>query len=92
MIKTYKRTLSELSKEQLIYLIEQMSHSLLLIGEHCVEESKMHISSERAIDEIRKDIYRMPSLYDATSTGAFIDMKMGNISPEEYHRIIGLED
>ena len=54
MIKAYKRTLSELSKEQLIYLIEQMSHSMFLIGEHCVEESKMHISPERAIDEIKK--------------------------------------
>lgn len=92
MIKAHKRTLSELSKEQLIYLIEQMSHSLFLIGEHCVEESKMHISSERAIDKIRKDIYHMPSLYDATFASAFINMKMGKISPEEYRRIIGLED
>lgn len=92
MIKAHKRTLSELSKEQLIYLIEQMGHSLFLIGEHCVEESKMHISPERAIDEVRKDIYRMPSLYDAASAGAFIDMKMGKITPEEYRRIIGLED
>lgn len=92
MIEAYKRTLSELSKEQLIYLIEQMSHSLFLIGERCVEESKMHIYPESAIDKIRKDIYHMPSLYDVTSAGAFIDMKMGKISSEEYRRIIGLDD
>jgi hypothetical protein len=35
-----KETLSQLSKEQLIYLIEQLNHSQFLISETCVDESK----------------------------------------------------
>ena len=80
MTKHDKKTLNELSKEQLIYLIEQMDHSLCLIGETCVEESKWHIDSDKAVDKIRGYIYHMPSLYDATETKAYIDMKMKKIS------------
>lgn len=91
MTKRDKKVLKELSKEQLIYLIGQLNHSLFLIGETCVSESKLHINSDKAVDKIRGYIYDMPSLYDVTELKAFIDMKMEKISVEEYRKIIGLD-
>ena len=89
--KKEKTVLNELSKEQLIYLIERLIYSQKLIGEVCVEESKLHIESDEAVDKIRECIYRMPSLLNATDLKAFIDMKMNKISAEEYRKTIGLE-
>lgn len=90
MTKHDKETLSQLSKEQLIYLIEQLNHSQLLISETCVDESKQHIDSNKAVDKIRSYIYNMPSMYDAEELKAYIDMKMNKISVEDYKKIIGL--
>lgn len=91
MTKNDKRILNKLSKEQLIYLIEQMDKSLSFISEVCVDESKWHIDSNKAVDKIRGYIYHMPGLYDATEVSAYIDMKMEKISVEEYRKIIGLD-
>ena len=92
MTKHDKETLKKLSKEQLIYLIERLNHSLALIGTVCVDESKRHIDSDKAIDEIRNYIYDMPSMYNATELKAYIDMKMKKISIQEFRKILGLED
>lgn len=92
MTKHEKQVLSELSKEQLIYLIEQLNHSQFLISCVLVDESKWNIDSDKAVDKIRGYMYNMPSLYDATELKAFIDMKMEKISVEEYRKIIGLMD
>lgn len=92
MIEYEKKVLNELSKEQLIYLIEQLYNSQFLISEVCVEESKRHIGSDKAIDEISDYIYHMPSMYNATELKAYIDMQMGKISVSEYRKIIGLDD
>lgn len=92
MTNYYKETLSQLSKEQLIYLIEQLDYSQSLIGEVCVDESKMHIDSDRAVDKIRGYLYNMPSMYNVTNLKAYLDMKMGKISVLEYRKIIGIED
>ena len=78
MTKHNKQVLSELSKEQLIYLIEQLVHSQFLISEACVDESKWHINSDKAINKIREYIYDMPSLYDVTELKAYINMKIGD--------------
>lgn len=91
MIEEYKNNLNELSKDQLIYLIEKFYDSYHRIGNICVEESKMHISMEKAIEEIRKSLYPIPSLYDINFLKTYIDMEMGKISVEEYLRNIGLE-
>ena len=91
MTKSEKAVLNELSKEQLIYLIEKMDKSLFLISEVCVDESKWHITSDKAVDKIRDYIYQMPGLYDATEVKAYLDMKMEKISAEEYRKIIGLD-
>ena len=92
MIKSHKEQLNNLSKEQLIYLIEQLNDSMYFIGESCVDESKRHINSEDAIDKIRKHIYYVPSMYRTEDLKAYLDMKMGKISELDYRKIIGLED
>ena len=92
MIDQLKETLNELSKEQLIYLIEQYYHSQFLIGEVCVEESKQHISSENAVQKIRSYLYNMPNTYNVDNFKAQIDLKMGKITVDEYRKTLGLED
>ena len=91
MTKHTKELLMTLSNEQLIYLIEQMNHSLFLIGETCVAESKSHIETTDAIREIRDDIYDLPSVYNEAELKAYIDMKMGKITPQEYRKLLGFE-
>lgn len=91
MTKQLKEILNELSKEQLIYLIEQYYHSQFLIGEVCVDESKQHISSEKAINKIRSYLYDMPSTYNVDNFKALIDVKMGKISVDECRKILGLD-
>lgn len=76
MTKHDKEVLQELSKKQLIYLIEQMKNSLCKIGEACVEESKGHRSSNDAVEDIRGYIFDMPSLVDAEKTKRAIDLMM----------------
>ena len=91
MIKHRKELLMTLSNEQLIYLIEQMNRSLFLIGETCVAESKGHIEARDAIREIRDDIYDLPSTYNETELKAYIDMKMGKITTQEYRKLLGFD-
>ena len=91
MTDQLKEILNELSKDQLIYLIEQFYHSQFLISETCVEESKQHISSEKAVQNIRKYLYDMPNTYNVDNLKAQIDLKMGKITVDEYRKTLGLE-
>ena len=91
MTNQLKEALNELSKDQLIYLIEQYYHSQFLIGEVCVDESKRHISSEQAIQEIRNYLYDMPSTYNVDNVKGQIDMGIGKITVDEYRKILGLD-
>ena len=91
MTDQLKEILNELSKDQLIYLIEQFYHSQFLIGITCVEESKYHIPSEQAIQEIRKYLYDMPNTYNVDNFKAQIDLKIGKITVDEYRKIVGLD-
>ena len=91
MTDQLKEILNELSKEQLSYLIEQYYHSQFLIGEACVEESKRHISSERAIKKIRNCLYNIPNTYNVDNFKAQIDLKMGKITVDEYRKTLGLD-
>lgn len=92
MNKFEKDVLMSLSKEQLIYLIEQYSHSQFLISLTCVRESKLELDSDKAVDKIREYIYDAPSFDDENELKAYIDMKMNKISVKEYRKIIGLDD
>ena len=91
MTDKLKEILNELSKDQLIYLIEQFYHSQFLISEICVEASKCHISSENAVQKIRSYLYNMPNIYNVDNFKAQIDLKMGKITIDEYRKIIGLD-
>ena len=91
MTAQFKEALNELSKDQLIYLIEQYYHSQFLISEVCVEESKCHISSENAVQKIRIYLYNLPKTYNVTDFKALIDMKMGKITVDECRKILGLD-
>lgn len=86
-----KELLKTLSAEQLIYLIEQMNRSLFLITEVCVEESKHHIESTKAVEKIRDYIYDFPSIYEEAELKGYINMKMGKITIQEYRKILGME-
>lgn len=91
MTEHKKKLLNELSKEQLIYLIEQYEHSRFKIGCVCVDESKGHISSDKAVNKIRENIYNIPNYYEADELKGYIDMKMKKITVEDFRKIIGLE-
>ena len=92
MTDKLKEILNELSKDQLIYLIEQFYHSQFLISETCVDESKCHISSEKAVQKIRSYLYNMPNTYNVDNLKAQIDMEMGKITVDEYRKILGLDE
>lgn len=83
-----KEAFMTLSKEQLIHIIEECDHSLFLIGEVCVDENKMNISSDRAVEKIRDYIYNVPRCLDEKELKAEIDYDMGKISSKEYRKII----
>lgn len=64
-----------------------------IISEICVDESKQHIPSEQAIEEIRKEL-RNCNLPFCASTEEFIlllDYKMGKITLDEYKERIEID-
>ena len=91
MTDQLKEILNELSKEQLIYLIEQYYYSQFLISEVCVDESKQHISSENAVHKIRSYLYNLPKTYNVPDFKALIDMKMSKITVDECRKITGVD-
>ena len=85
-----KENLENLSKEQLIYIIDQLYSFYKRIGEICVNESKLHLTSKEAIAIIREksnDIQYDVKLRDE-HIGDYINMKLGKITPEELRKII----
>ena len=88
-----KKILNALTKEQLIFLINQYQHMEFIISEICVNESKQHIPSEQTIEEIRKEL-RNCNLPFCTSIEEFIsllDYKMGKITLDEYKERIEID-
>lgn len=51
--KLYDPTLLSLSKEELIQIIAMYRSCCFKIGSTCIEESKLHIDSDKAVDKIR---------------------------------------
>lgn len=87
-----KKILNALTKEQLIFLINQYQHMDFIISEICVNESKQHIPSEQAVEETRKEL-RNCNFPFCTSTEEFIsllDYKMHKITLDEYKERIGI--
>lgn len=86
-----KETLNQLTKEQLIWLIEQYRHCEFMICEICVEESKMHTDSASAVEEIRQCLWELPELRRDDKMGSYVDFKMGKITVKQFRKILGLE-
>lgn len=78
----------ELSKEQLVYLIEQFEHSSFIIGEICVDASKDELDSYEAVRQIRKNIFHIPYIMAIESLSAWVDHERGAMSNEEYRKLI----
>lgn len=89
-----EENLNACSKEQLIFLIDKYWSSMFNIGETCVDESKMHISSEKAINKIREELRLLdfPFACNSEILLAFINYKMGKINISEYRKILGVEN
>lgn len=89
-----KENLNACFKEQLIFLIDKYWNRMFNIGEICVDESKMHISSEKAVNKIREELRSLdfPFVCNSEILLAFIDYKMGKINISEYRKILGVED
>ena len=91
MTDLMKETLNYLTKEQLIWVIEQYWNCKFMIGEICVEESKMHIDSASAVEEIRQCLWELPKLRGDGDLGAYIDFQMGKITVKQFLKILGLD-
>lgn len=89
MRKDMYENLQKLSKEQLIKVIDDYDRCLCAISECCVSESKWHIESKDAVENIRGYLnkYNIYTLYDE-HLGEYINMRLGKISGEEYRKII----
>lgn len=91
LMKKSKRiyeNLSTLSKEQLIFIIEQYRSYSTSISEILVNESKRHIEPQSAIQEIRNKKFKMDMNFYDEHLKDYINMKMGLISSKEYRNII----
>lgn len=89
-----EENLNDCSKEQLIFLIDKYWNSMCIISEVCVDESKTHISSEKAVNKIREELRSLdfPFACNSEILLAFIDYKMGKIKMSEYRKRLGLEN
>lgn len=88
-----KKILNALTKEQLIFLINQYQHMEFLISEVCVNESKQHIPSEQVVEEIRKELRNcnFPFSNSIEEFISLLDYKMGKITLDEYKERIGID-
>jgi len=85
--------LNKCNKKQLMFIIDKLYQSLGSICEECVEESKHHIDSQNAIEEIRKHLNVINDFQ--WHSDYFVDeirCQMGEISVKELRKIMGLEN
>lgn len=78
--------LRKLSKEQLIYIIEQYRNVTRRMSDTLVRESQGYNSS-KACDIIR-DCLQDCDFIRTRELAAYVDMKLGKISSEEYRDIM----
>lgn len=84
-----KKNLEKLTKDQLIYLIREYDYAWFCIGETLVDQSKQHISDEYAFDKIRNYLYELDKLNPRSDRLELeIKLRKGEITPEEYRKIV----
>lgn len=86
MLDCERQAMKSLSKEQLIYLIEHLLRIEERISTYCSEVTKEHMCSDEAVFHIRARLYDMITINTRTLP-AYIDMKLGKITPEEFRSI-----
>lgn len=79
--------LRKLSKEQLIYIIEQYRNVTRRMSDTLVRESMCDIHSTDACDIIR-DCLQDCDFIRTRELAAYVDMKLGKISGEEYRDVL----
>lgn len=79
--------LTKLSKKQLIYIIEQYRRATLKMSNVLVRESMCDIHSTDACDIIR-DCLQDCDFIRNHELAAYVDMKLGKISGEEYRDVL----
>lgn len=79
--------LRKLSKEQLIYIIEQYRNVTRRMSDTLVRESMCYIHSTDACDIIR-DCLQDCDFIRTRELAAYVDMKLGKISGAEYRDIV----
>lgn len=84
-----KENLDKLTKDDLIYLLREYDHTWFCIGEVLVDQSKQHITDEYAIDEIRGYLSKINRLnLRSNRLDLEIKLRKGEITPEEYRKIV----
>lgn len=86
-----KESLNQLTKVQIVYLLEQFYRCKSRIGEVCVDALKEHIDPPEAIRKIRRCLCDTPSIGWGDHLADYIDFEMGRITTEEFRRNIGIE-
>lgn len=95
MTELKKEAYSQLTKEQLIWIIDQWESCGSAIVETIVDRSKSHISDERACDDIHRYLTMNKALdldyLRIEHLKAEIDFHMGVIDRTECRKRLGLE-
>lgn len=86
MLDCERQAMKSLSKEQLIYLIEDLLRIQKRISTYCSEVTKEHMCSDEAVFHIRARLYDVPTINNKTLP-AYINMKLGKITPKEFRCI-----
>ena len=90
MRESIKKNLETLSKEQLIYIIDQLYHLYFGVGEICLHVSKWDMDSQEAISDIRElcNNTQYDTKFRDEHFSDYINMKLGKITPAEYRKIV----
>jgi len=92
MHMSIEMALNKCNKKQLMFIIDKLYQSLGSICEECIEESKRHINSQNAIEDIRKHLNVLNDFqWHSDYFVDFIRCQMGEISVKEFRKIMGLE-
>lgn len=90
MSEARESVLNDCTKEQLIYIIKRYESALYNICEICVEEKKLHIKSNKAVEEVRKNLTVVNDISYLDMQNR-LDFLMGKIDAKEYRKRIGLD-
>lgn len=90
MRESIKKNLETLSKEQLIYIIDQLYYLYFGVGEICLHVSKYDMDPQEAISDIRElcNNTQYDTKFRDENFSDYINMKLGKITPAEYRKIV----